>query len=215
MSDASSSYLPFLTIWIHPRSTIRSIVDSDPTRLVLVLGALSGVARFLDTAVGRSLGDVLPVGTILLLLLTVAPVLGILGLFIGGWIIRLTGSWLGGVANSTQVRAALAWGSIPQIATVLFVSLPIVLSFGNEAFTTATPRTDSLAASSPIYAVLFGVVGFLMLAAGIVFGLWSLVVLLKCVGEVHRFSALRALLAILLPAFILVFLALFIVFLAT
>src|SRR5262249_713737 len=44
---------PFLGIWLSPRETIRSLVAEDPTRGVLVMSWLGGLALFLDRMTAR------------------------------------------------------------------------------------------------------------------------------------------------------------------
>jgi hypothetical protein len=101
----------------------------------------------------------------------------------------------------------LAWGQVPAI-----VSLPIWLIqlglIGREMFTSDTP----IMAANPT-------LGLVLMATGvieIVLGLWCIVTVLKCLGEVHEFSAWRALgsilllvLVILVPLLLLVGLVMF------
>src|SRR5690348_5759072 len=48
---------PFVTIWTRPRQTIRAIVETDPTRYVVTLTILQGVALASLRASTRRLGD--------------------------------------------------------------------------------------------------------------------------------------------------------------
>jgi hypothetical protein len=186
---------PWLSIWTQPRATIRQIVDTDPTYLVVPLAALGGIGHALDRASMRNAGDTLPLAGILVLALVVGPLGGLLSVYVGGALIRLTGTWLGGVAQPQQMRAALAWGQVPSIwASLLW--LPELAIFGAEMFTSDTPRMDS----QPV-------LGFLLLGfAGMemVIGVWQIFVALKCIGEVHEFSAWRALGAVLLAGLVVV-----------
>jgi hypothetical protein len=117
------------------------------------------------------------------------PVGGLLGIFVGGWFIGLTGRWLGGRARPDQLRAAIAWSFVPVLATIpIWI---IQLGFlGRELFTTETPTLDANPTLGPV-----------LLATGILeafLGFWSLVILLKGVDEVQRFSAWRALASLVL-----------------
>jgi hypothetical protein len=58
--------------------------------------------------------------------------LGIIHLDIGGAILRWTGSWFGGQASSEEVRAAIAWSSVPRIWALLLL-IPELALFRNES----------------------------------------------------------------------------------
>ncbi len=106
------------------------------------------------------------------------------------WVLRWSGRLLGGHAGPRELRAAIAWSGVPYIASMV-LWIPELLLFGDELFTTATPRLD---AAPGLQAVLLGFVAVEVLATA-----WAFVVFLKCLGEVQGFSAWRALLNLLLP----------------
>jgi len=169
-------------------------VDYDPSHQVAILAVLAGIGQALDRASSRNLGDALSLPVILIICAVAGPIGGFISLYVGGALLRWTGSWLGGQAYSEEVRAALAWSSVPTVFSQA-LWIPELILVGKEMFTSATPRTDA----NPLLAVfLLGVVG-----VQIVLGIWALVILLKCLGEVHRFSAWRALVALLAGGLIL------------
>ena len=124
---------------------------------------------------------------------------GIVSIYFLGALYRWSGSWFGGQATSEEVRAAIAWASVP---TLLIFPIWVfeLLIFGEEMFTSLTPRIDA----NPMLAFVM----LIFLAIEIALGVWAFVVLVKSLGEVHRFSAWKALagiitgsLAIALPLF--------------
>lgn len=175
---------PFLSIWIKPRETIRKIVDTDPTKYVTVLAMLAGIGQALDRASSRNMGDSLPLIAILGICLIFGPIGGIISLYIGGALYRWSGSWLGGQASSEEVRAAIAWSSVPIIFT-LPLWIPELLLFGEEMFTKATPKLNA----NP----LLGIVLLGFVAVEVIVGIWAFVVFMKGLGEVQKFSAWKAL----------------------
>lgn len=184
---------PWLTIWTEPRGTIRGIVDANPQHRVILLAILSGIAQFLSRASNNSLGDKVPIHGIFLVSLIIGPILGVVSLYIGGVILMWTGRWLGGQASAVEVRAALAWSSVPTIwALVLWI--PEIVLFGDEMFTKMTPIIDANPNLS------FVLVGFGVIE--IIIAIWTTIIFLKCLGEVHGFSAWRALVAFILPSLI-------------
>lgn len=180
---------PWLTMWTRPRRTVRTLVETRPDHLVLLLAGLAGVGQVLDRASFRSMGDDYSITMILVAAVVLGPVFGIISLHVGAALIRWTGSWLGGSASTEHVRTALAWGGLPQVVGV-FLWVPAFLLFGEELFTTATPRLEASGGLAALM-VLYGL-------TSIVLGVWSIVLVLKGVGETHGFSAWRALGSVLL-----------------
>lgn len=109
---------------------------------------------------------------------------GIIGLYFSGWLLGITGRWLGGVADGVRLRAAIAWGGVIFLwGSLLWI--PELMRFGGEMFTTEMPTLDA----DP------GAADLLSWVAGLrtVIGIWAFIAYLKCIGEVQEFSAWRAL----------------------
>ena len=145
----------------------------------------------LKAASNNHWGDRFPVAAVLLMALVGGSISGVIGIYIGGAWLKWTGSWFGGTASATEVRAAVAWSSVPRLAALL-LWIPQLAFYGKEMFTSHAPRM----ASNP---------GLLYVSAiiAIVLAIWAYIVLLQCLAEVHRFSAWKALGATLLPALVL------------
>jgi len=186
---------PWFSMWTKPRATIQQIIDSNPQHLVLLLAAVSGFAELLNQASVKSLGDRLEWPYIVIAAAVLGPITGIISLYLGGALLRWVGSWLGGEASAQQIRAAIAWASVLTIWSLL-LWLPELALFGQDLFTTATPRIDA----NPLLAV--ALLGFSVVE--IILGVWALVVLLKCLGQVQGFSAWKALGNLILSALVIV-----------
>jgi hypothetical protein len=137
---------PFLTIWTRPRATIRKIVETDPTRQVLLL---AGTWYVVATLLAQRWLEVVPVKDLqpriyflsalfvqwlvalcnptgvwpsweaeIVTFVVLGAVLGIVLLYVFGAILKWTGRLLGGTATAIEVRAAIAWGQIPLIAAL-------------------------------------------------------------------------------------------------
>ena len=209
-TQASQPLNPWLSIWFRPRATIRYIISTDPTYRVYSLAALGGISKVLDRAMSRAWGDSMAWYWIVLLVLVGGPVAGVFGLYIGGAIFRWVGSKLGGAATSEEVRAAIAWASLPGIAGLVFI-IPYLIFLRSEAFTSETPRLDAIVAQSPAWAILVSLLGIYLIVIGVVLSLWQLVLLSKTLGEVHGFSAWRGFLTYFIPSFVF-FILLFVIF---
>jgi hypothetical protein len=184
---------PWLTVWIWPRRTIRQIVDADPRYRFVLLVVLAGFARGLDFSSNRSIGDTVSLPTIFLLAAIMGPIGWLIGVYIWGGLLRWTGSWLGGEANSAEVRAAVVWSGVPAIA-ILLIWIPIVALSRGEIFSSSMPTVEA----QPLLAL--PLLGFFLIQ--IVLSLWSLGLSVLCLAEVHRFSVWRSLAAALLGAII-------------
>lgn len=185
---------PWTSMWTRPRATMRGILATNPTRHVLLLSVITGIAGAFDRAASESMGDTTSLKTIIFLALLLGPFFGILGLFIAGAMLRWTGSWLGGVASSEQVRAAVAWSSVPTIWGLL-LWIPYLALLGGDMFGSEL----GFDLDSPQ-----GIMLLALAAAELILGIWAFVVFLKCLGEAHRFSAWKALGASLLAGLILI-----------
>lgn len=191
------SIISFFTIWTEPRATIRRIVDSDPARHVIALAAAGAALGALNAqwsmamSGAASLSALWPIGVAFQTALAAA--LGVVALYIGGAIMRWAGGVLGGTATWAEVRAAIAWGSIPGIAASV-LSLFALLTFGASTMPKiGASGVPDLTSGSPGLEV-----------AQVVLAIWGGIVWLKCLGEVHRFSAWRALGATLIPGLFLI-----------
>jgi len=202
-NGAGESITPFFTIWTAPRETIRDIVDYYPTRYVIALAAISPAIGALAGQWSMALGNNAHLSVLWPMWVAVSAAiqaaLGVLFLYIGGAVFRWSGSLLGGVATSVEVRAAIAWSQVPTIAAEIVLLIAVLLG---------VPMPHAAPGTLPQIDPAFYKV---MLVEGVL-GIWGFVVSLKCMGEVHRFSAWRALAAILIPPLIVLVAIGFIVF---
>ena len=173
---------PWATIWTRPRATIRRIVETDVRYQVAFLAILSGALIWLERRWSNpSTAPAFPM--LVVIAVIVGAMLGIIELYVNGALLKWAGAALGGVASYAEVRAALAWSRVPVIVAITIGLLAILLGTGGPMLGGESPASG---------ASLLLVHGALVL--------WGFVVMLKCIGEVHRFSAWRALGSILLIA---------------
>ncbi len=190
---------PLLGIWFRPRRTIRAIVDSDPGRFVILLAALSGLGRLFSQVLNGGSGRlILRLGWLVALI--AAPVIGVVSLYLVGALLWWIGGWFGGRADYDEVRAAMAWSTIPELFGSLLI-VPALLLLG-----LAPQIAQSAPALGTAASILLTIVGIAMSVAG----LWTIAVLILCLAEVHRFSIWRSL-ATTLAGGVIVFIPVFIV----
>src|ERR1700730_5051251 len=192
-NGVAESISPFFSIWTEPRATIRRIADSDPTRHVLTLAAIGPALNSLisqwSAVINGTAHPSVPWPLWVAFNVAIQAAFGILFLYIFAAVFRWSGSLLGGTATNVEVRAALAWSQVPAIVG------EIILLF---ALFAGVPMPKMLPGRLPLIDPAFYKV---MVVEGVL-GIWGFIISLKCVGEVHRFSAWRAFVAILIPPII-------------
>lgn len=184
---------PWTSMWLDPRGTIRSIVDTDPHYRVLLLAILGGFSQTLSNAAGMSLGDKVPIPSLFLLILLSGPVNGLLSLYVGGFVLHWVSAKLGGQSTREEIRAAIAWSWVPLVSTLPLWIVKYIL-FRDELFLSK----KTLIESQPLASTLYSVIGFIDVAIAI----WSLLLLYNAIGEVNRFSSWRGIAAVLLAGII-------------
>ena len=182
---ASEPLNPWLSMWTRPRATMRQILDTNPRRWVHRLAILSGIVG----AIGGHFPDHPPFphfdpGKMLAMKIVAGICAGLLGLYIGSFMVWMTGRWIGGQGNFVQVRAATAW---PNVLTLWggLLWIPLIAYLGMDAFNLNPESLLEDSVGRLLFAPIF--------AIGFVIVVWRFFVFLKCLAEAHRFSAWQAL----------------------
>jgi Yip1 domain len=183
---------PYLTIWTEPRRTIREIVDRNPRYRVIfliVLGAEVSALGGLKINPPPAASELFAFGHVWrlfqLAMLVLSPPLAIISLYLGAVLMRWAGGVIGGVATAVEVRAAMAWATIPSTVAAAIYTVALTTGMVRFEVQVEPPGLDSLR-------TIGQQVGGLQIAV-LILGLWGFVIWLKCMGEVHRFSAWKAL----------------------
>ena len=143
--------------------------------LAIVGGALASLAFVFsvksDAPYNVNALQVLP----LLLVMIGGALFGLFHLYFGGWLYRLTGSWIGGKGSFTEVKSAVGWSNYPYIISSLLSILTIV--FKPYLWVQA----------------LFGLLNFVVI-------IWALVIFLNLLSEAHKFSIWKGIVAVLIAS---------------
>ncbi|OWA33711.1 hypothetical protein B9G55_20455 [Saccharibacillus sp. O16] len=198
-----SGLSPWKDIWLHPRLVTRDYLHSaDPLKNALLLALAAGIFNTMDRASSSNQGDDLSTFGLILNILISGLLSGLVMYYVGGWLLKVVGRWVGGVGTTSEMR--IVSGRIVGMLTVMIgiLWIPELLLAGKDAFTTDTP----LLASSVTRALLYTAVVWIEA----IMGVWSFVLILHAIGEIHGFSAWKALLVLILTG-ILVFLVVFLI----
>ncbi|MCM3711001.1 Yip1 family protein [Sporosarcina luteola] len=199
-NEASGLQLnPWTSVWLHPRKTVQYVMEYKTGSFVLMIAALTGIIHFLDQATGNDLFKNWNIAAVLLVALLAGPVIGVIGLYIASGIYHAFSLMLGGLGTFEETRRAFTVSSIIIIVGGL-IWIPDLLILGQGNF-------------SSDYDFSIGQLGWSMISLIVNFtvGIWSLIVLIAAIAEVHRFSAWKAALAVFLPIIILVVILLVII----
>jgi len=161
---------PLRAIWLSPRVAVRALVDSDPTRGVIVLAWLVGFSTFLTTLAAKT-DDRFPFAFAAIMALVFGPLLNFTLVFVAALLTTWTGGALGGRGTPVELRAALAWAQAPLLF-FLVLWIPRVFAPGRWGF--------------PLDVLELALL------------LWSEAVAVVLVAEVHGFSIPRGILAVFL-----------------
>jgi hypothetical protein len=168
---------------------MRAIVDTNPAFRVLPITMVGGILEAIQFESLAGLGEQFSVAVILLIAVALGPPLGLVLLYAGAWIVEMSCRLLGGQADSREVRSALAWSSVPLLATIPLWIIRVAL-LGRELFTFEKP---SLFTNPTLAYILIATI-----IPELALSVWWMVVTVKALGEVQRFSAWKALSSMLL-----------------
>jgi signal peptidase I len=163
---------PWASLWLSPRQTIERIVARRPTYLVLPLAALGTVSAFYMQLVSVGLAAPFDDWRLSLLALVIAAVFGIIWLYPSALILSWIGLLLGGEATARQMRAVLAWSTVPAI-------------FGSALTLAVLKSAGGGGIVSDETLPWFG--------AG--FALWTAIVFMLMLGRIEQFGFLRTIVA--------------------
>ena len=177
-------YKPWLSIWFHPRKTIRSIAINNTRYALFLLAALFGTYKIIDQSSKQSLGDLLPFGAIIGLSLVLGIFVGLLNIYLYGACMHMVGSvWFGGKATIDECRAAAAWSMLPEILG-LIIFIPVLIIFQEDWFLSYPGKNLSTLINASM----------IIVPIGLGLRLWRAILFIECFGELNEHSFWRSLL---------------------
>ncbi|GAB3792322.1 Yip1 family protein [Dyella agri] len=169
-------------MFFHPRKTMARIVDGEHDEWVLVIAAAIGSSSALIQASGWRIGLQYGFWPVLLAALVAGGLYGVLSLYLNGWLLTVSGRWMGAKGSFGTVRAALAWGRTPMLAACLVFIMQLIM-FGDQVFGVTNRSLGSSDALREFYS--------LSNIAITVLSIWSLVTTVAALSEVQRLSVAK------------------------
>jgi hypothetical protein len=184
---------PWWGMWVKPKATIRSIVDTNSRYGFIGLCFLYGLVQTIHGAQVMSLGVKLPLWGILALSLILSIPWGFICFSLSTLLIYFMGKVLRGQGSYHEVRAAVAWPSVTSIFSLISIGI-LILTFQDLFF------YRNFSEMIPQDWRVFLIVPFILIEA--VLGIWRFVMLIMTVSEVQKFSGWMAFLNVILPGVI-------------
>src|ERR1700744_659006 len=172
-ADENTVRSPWLTVWLSPRRTIERLVAARPTYFVWPLAIVGTFASlYSQSSVIYGVSYLLN-WQLVLSILVFGALIGIVWLYLAGFMLSWIGRLLGGQASALHMRTVFAWSTLPTIlGFVVIVVVGAVVGHGGAL--------DSVP----------------LLVA--VFSLWSAIVFLLMLGRVQGFGFFRTILTYIL-----------------
>ena len=163
-------------VWIRPRKVFRDLADKPIGILDYVLSGVQGMVVVLALGRAGNLGAKTGVADIFVRAASQGMLIGIAIIWIQAWIYTWMGRRAGGQATRTQVIHVLSYGSVPMVGSLAIWCLAALL-LGNHAFI-ETPGAETETFETLLNGVQIGAFALL--------GLWSIVLQIMGLSEVHR-----------------------------
>lgn len=163
-------------VWIRPRKVFRELADKPIGILDYLLSGVQGMVVVLALGRASNIGSKTGVAEIFVRAASQGMLIGIAIIWIQAWIYTWMGRRAGGQATRVQVLHVLSYGSVPMIGSLAIWCLAALL-LGNRAFI-ETPGAETETFEALLNALQIG--GFALL------GLWSIVLQVMGLSEVHR-----------------------------
>lgn len=180
---------PWLRMWTHPKSTIRSIVNYDPNYRLYILSAIYGFVSLIGSFQSFALGRAINFYYLLIIGLIIAPIWGYLIFSFASFFIHLTGKWLKGQAKYKEIRACIAWSNVPMIGNlILWIFLLII--FKSDIF---NDFPGSFEITIPQRSILF-----IVMLSQLILSIWVIVLYINSLAEVQKFSVGKSVLNMIL-----------------
>ncbi|WNF38342.1 Yip1 family protein [Bacillaceae bacterium IKA-2] len=170
-----------LTVWFKPRATIRGLLDNPNPKFIYSIITIYGVVIVLNHLSHIGIGDDdMSLTFILLTAVFLGPIIGFIWYYLLGALFKWVGSLLGEKGSYRDLRLTLVCYAIPSVVLLGLWIISLIL-FGIDNFNKS---------SVEIPIIFFLIVGPITLLIII----WSIVILVNCFSETHKFSKKKALL---------------------
>ena len=165
---------PWATIWTSPRATVRWLAARKPWQGLWLLAIVGGTSRVFLRISGlplkESLGIDVAASDLVLAAIIAGPLAGATLIFVFGWLLHMVLARMGGKATWRESRTAIAWALAPGVPSLLLWFVMLITQGADVVMSTPESRTFVVQLD---YLLHFG------------FAVWSLVLEVLCLADVH------------------------------
>jgi hypothetical protein len=161
----------FTKIWTFPRPVFKFINHFKYQKYLTVLLILAGIVNAFDRADISNIGKYDSIIVTIIASIVGGALFGWISFYIYSSLIRFTGKWINGKANTDSILRTLAYASIPSIAGLVLI-IPKLLLRGSDLYENVLTYGFSITES--------------------ILGVWTLVLSVIGISEVQQFSIGRA-----------------------
>lgn len=185
-------------IFFSPKEAFTFIVNYKYEKYVTLLLILSGIVKAFDKAISKNMGDHLPLWGVISCSILIGITFGWIVNFIYAAAISWTGKWLNGKGNTKSILNVLSYALLPSIFSLFLIILQILI-YGNTIFQSS-------------YEYLFfnlsdNLIHWTFYFFDLVLIIWSVILLVIGLSVVQKISIVKAILNLILPAFLIVLMA--------
>lgn len=197
--EAVEKLNPILSIWFHPKKTTRYILQHKGLFFVILLMSLGYIGNVFAGLIDTELYPMMPGWLIVLLVFLLSPIFGLISNTIYAFGIWIVGKLFKGIATYKESFVA---ASLPMWPYAMMIPFYIYWIFADPY---------SLFYEDEIPSIFLIIIMVLLLLACVI---WSIIINIASIAEVHQFSNWRAFFTILILSiitFIIVFAIVFII----
>lgn len=180
-------------IWFSPKEAFTFLVQYKYDKHVTLFLILSGIVNAFDKAISKSMGDSLPLWGVISFSILIGILFGWIVKFLYALSINWTGRWFNAKGDTKSILRILAYAFIPSIFSLFLLFIKIGI-YGNTIFQSDYENLHSSLLDNIIYWTIY----FLDL----ILVVWSVVLLVIGISVVQKISIGKAILNLILPAFL-------------
>lgn len=192
--------IPLLSIWRHPRRTMRGLIARRSLVPAYIFASASGIVNAVDFIQGSDWIDQYADGPMKLAYAVGGGIVsGILFLLLLSLLFMFFGRWVGGQGKFSDLTTAVGWAMLPFIGTLAVTIIEFFL-YG-EAYLTGGEALAQAQAAQPV-------IDLILMLITLFFAVYAIVFLIAGLAEAHRIKASQG--AAVLMIFVILYLVLLI-----
>lgn len=185
-------------IWLSPKESFKFIDNYKYDKHVILLLILSGIVRAFDKAISKNMGNDFSIWGIIIISILIGTTCGWIINYLYAATISLTGKWFNAKGDTRSILRVIAYALTPSIISLVLLLVRISI-YGNAVF--QSPDNYFNGQFDEIIYYLFYFIDLILV-------IWTMVLFVIGVSVAQRISIGKAILNLILPAFLIILSAL-------